>query len=207
MRSKLSVPLAAVACLVLLEGCSTPPDAAKADAAKARPEIPAKLDLPADFEPQADDFADKGKGGKFMGIRYLRGRSLTERDGVYPIYVVRAPKGRFDGNPIVPGDLVLGINGEALGKDPVYQFKTEVGRTREDTGILSFTRWRKGETRTFTFDMNMKIPDLTKGGEPNEFHDWLLGPTGMNGWMYTEGMREGASRDARQILVTRVEEA
>ncbi|MFM9058365.1 MAG: hypothetical protein ACKOSQ_04470, partial [Planctomycetaceae bacterium] len=31
-------------------------------------------------------------------------------------------------------------------------------------------------------------PDLTAGGEKDKSHDWLLGPTGLRGWMfYHEG--------------------
>ena len=44
-------------------------------------------------------------------------------------------------------------------------------------------------------------PDFTKGGEPDKFHDWTLGPTGARGWIYG---RRGHTADARQILVTRV---
>lgn len=44
-------------------------------------------------------------------------------------------------------------------------------------------------------------PDFTKGGQPDEFHDWNLGPTGVRGWIYG---RKGHTADARQILVTEV---
>lgn len=45
-------------------------------------------------------------------------------------------------------------------------------------------------------------PDLTAGGVKDESHDWLLGPTGLRGWMF---YRDGRTADARQILVTKVE--
>jgi len=45
------------------------------------------------------------------------------------------------------------------------------------------------------------MPDFTQGGQPDEFHDWTLGPTGARGWIY--GHR-GHTADARQILVTAV---
>ncbi|HCN29925.1 MAG TPA: acetylesterase [Verrucomicrobiales bacterium] len=44
-------------------------------------------------------------------------------------------------------------------------------------------------------------PDFTKGGRPDESHDWTLGPTGARGWIFTS---RGHSRDARQILVTKI---
>ena len=47
-----------------------------------------------------------------------------------------------------------------------------------------------------------KPPDLTAGGEKDKSHDWLLGPTGLRGWMFT---LKGRTTDARQILVTAVE--
>lgn len=47
-----------------------------------------------------------------------------------------------------------------------------------------------------------KPPDLTAGGEKDKTHDWLLGPTGLRGWMFTE---RGRSTAARQILVTAVD--
>lgn len=46
------------------------------------------------------------------------------------------------------------------------------------------------------------VPDLTKGGKPDEKHDWNLGPTGLRGWMW--GMRLQTTL-ARQILVTKVD--
>ena len=45
------------------------------------------------------------------------------------------------------------------------------------------------------------VPDFTKGGKPDENHDWLLGPTGAHGWIYGFNSTTG---DARQILVTSV---
>ena len=47
-----------------------------------------------------------------------------------------------------------------------------------------------------------KPPDLTAGGGKDKSHDWLLGPTGLRGWMFTQ---KGRSTDARQILVTAVD--
>lgn len=46
------------------------------------------------------------------------------------------------------------------------------------------------------------VPDLTRGGLPDESHDWNLGPTGARGWI---AGRNCATLDARQILVTSVD--
>ena len=43
------------------------------------------------------------------------------------------------------------------------------------------------------------VSDLTKGGKPDQTHDWTLGPTGARGWVWNW---HGQTTDARQILVT-----
>ena len=45
-------------------------------------------------------------------------------------------------------------------------------------------------------------PDFTQGGHRDDNHDWRLGPTGMNGWIFG---KNGQTAEARQILVTAVE--
>ncbi|MHC4503758.1 MAG: DUF6288 domain-containing protein [Planctomycetota bacterium] len=44
-------------------------------------------------------------------------------------------------------------------------------------------------------------PDFTRGGKPEAYHDYTLGPTGARGWIYGKGTTDAA----RQILVTKVE--
>ncbi len=46
-----------------------------------------------------------------------------------------------------------------------------------------------------------EVPDLTQGEQPDDKHDWNLGPTGARGWMW--GWRLETS-EARQVLVTKV---
>lgn len=48
-----------------------------------------------------------------------------------------------------------------------------------------------------------EVPDLTEGGQPDDKHDWNLGPTGARGWMWGWKLE---TTDARQILVTAVAE-
>lgn len=162
--------------------------------------------LPADFSPGEEDFAHPGTSGRFMGLRKFRGRGLKARDGVTALYVVSTLPGRFDRDPIAPGDIIIALNGEGMGADPAYHFKMTVWRALKDTGFLTITRWRKGVTETFTLNMNPTPPDLTNGGVINDLHDWQLGPTGMNGWLHSVSMDDGASRDARQIMVTYIAE-
>jgi hypothetical protein len=47
-----------------------------------------------------------------------------------------------------------------------------------------------------------KPPDLTAGGEKDKSHDWLLGPTGLRGWLFYQ---DGRTTYARQILLTAVD--
>ncbi len=47
------------------------------------------------------------------------------------------------------------------------------------------------------------IPDLTQGGQPDDRHDWNLGPTGARGWMWAQKLE---TTDTRQILITKVDE-
>jgi hypothetical protein len=49
-------------------------------------------------------------------------------------------------------------------------------------------------------------PDLTAGGQPDDARDWRLGPIGGNGWVFARTTGHGASREARQILITRVDQ-
>jgi hypothetical protein len=46
-------------------------------------------------------------------------------------------------------------------------------------------------------------PDFTQGGRKDDSHDWLLGPTGLRGWMYFR--HEDLTAASRQILVTAVD--
>lgn len=45
------------------------------------------------------------------------------------------------------------------------------------------------------------VPDLTAGGQPDDLHDWNLGPTGARGWIWGWKLE---TTDARQILITAV---
>ena len=163
------------------------------------------IGLPADFVPQDEDFAGGAKHGGFMGIRLFRARPLKERGGVHSICVVKTMEGRFPGEPIAVGDIILAANGEPLGPDPLRGFKRAVDTALRRDELLTVTRWRKGGTENVQLDLQVRPPDLTAGGVTNDLHDWQLGPTGMNGWVFSHSQREGASRDARQILVTYIE--
>jgi len=46
-------------------------------------------------------------------------------------------------------------------------------------------------------------PDLTQGGKRDKNHDWLLGPTGMRGWIFFR--RDDQTAVSRQILITAID--
>lgn len=46
-------------------------------------------------------------------------------------------------------------------------------------------------------------PDLTQGGKRDKNHDWLLGPTGLRGWIFLR--HEDLTAASRQILITAVD--
>lgn len=163
------------------------------------------IGLPADFVPQEDDFLERGKSGNFLGLERFRGRLLKEINGLHPIYIVKVNEGRFPNDPLAVGDIVIGVRGEALGPDQVRIFKRAVETADRRDELLTVTRWRKGVTETVSLDLQVRPPDLLNGGVTNDLHDWQLGPTGMNGWVFSRSQREGASREARQIMVTFVE--
>lgn len=47
--------------------------------------------------------------------------------------------------------------------------------------------------------------DLRKTGKPGKTRDWALGPIGANGWGFSQKSKCGASRLARQLIITLVE--
>lgn len=170
--------------------------------------IPATLDLPADFRATKADWVDNERPnvGWFLGVRMLRGKAIHPRNGVVPIHVMKADLPQFPEGLLQKDDLLIGVNGRPLGEKPEEQINRGVTRILRRNKILTLTRWRRGEIATVTLDLAPVIPDLTAGDKPTDLHDWQLGPTGMNGWVYSVNATRGASRDARQILVTLVEE-
>jgi len=54
-------------------------------------------------------------------------------------------------------------------------------------------------------NIHQSPPDLTQSGKPDDTHDWRLGPLGANGWLFSRIALLGASREARQILITNVD--
>lgn len=196
---------AAVIFAIVIAGCVHDPGGGKGA-------IPTKLDLPADFQAQPSDWVDqeRANAGWFLHISGLRGKAIKESNGVFPIHVMRADLPEFDGSPLAKDDLIIGVNGKPLGKDPVDQFTGEVIRANKKGERVTVTRWRKGEIATVTLDVaeaeKPRIPDLTKGGKPDDTRDWAPGPIGVNGWGYSRPTEQGGSSKARQILVTLVDE-
>jgi hypothetical protein len=174
--------------------------------------IPSKLDIPSDFQATKADWIDNERpnAGWFLGITMLRGKGIQERNGVFPIHIMKAECPQFTGTPFMQDDLIIAVNGKPLGTLPENQFVQEVERTRKKSGILKVTRWRKGVIETVSLRLQSKqeqnIPDLTAGGKPDETRDWALGSIGANGWGYSQKTKNGGSDKARQLLITLVDE-
>jgi len=51
---------------------------------------------------------------------------------------------------------------------------------------LALTGTAEGRQKRF---IHKSPPDLTKGGKPDDTHDWRLGPIGANGWVFNRRTR------------------
>lgn len=202
---KTTIYLLSVSCLLIICSCRT------ISPLSTQNTIPDSLDLPADFKVQKSDWFDNERpnAGWFLNIKMLRGKAIKERNGVYPIHVMKAQMPQFKNSPLKKDDLIIGVNGKPLGKHAVDQFAYEVKRTRITTKLLSITRWRKGKISTVKLKLKganeTTIPALTKGGKPDKTRDWTLGPIGANGWGYSRQTKYGGSDKARQLLITLVD--
>jgi hypothetical protein len=198
-------PLVGLALWVVC-GCATSPEAQRS--------IPTSLDVPADFKVTKADWVDheRHRVGWPLGDSLLRGKAIHERNGVFPIHVMRADIPQFGDELIQVDDLIIAVDGVPLGEDPEDQFAYEARSALKLAKPLSVTRWRRGHIATVTLDFGLlasdeQIPDLTKGGEPDETRDWTLGPIGANGWGHSQRAGHGGSSKARQLLITLVDSA
>ncbi len=157
------------------------------------------FDLPGDFEPPAGARRERIGFGRTTGVALDWTRELS------PIYLVEEHKGILAGDPLQVGDVLLAVNGTALGMNPVRQFGQELNRGRNDTGLVWVTRWRRGAISRVMMDLDTRPLDLTRTGTPGNTRDWRLGPIGASGWCFHRRSGEGASADARQIIITAVD--
>lgn len=169
--------------------------------------IPANIDLPKDFKQTI-----KGQP-KIIGNRSLWGIALKNHKGIYPIYISASRNDLYPGNPLLVGDVILAVNGKPLGENPIAQYRNALNSGRNGSGLLWITRWRpstklrtgKGRVTRCIIDLGTQPLDLTKTGNPGITRDWALGPIGANGWGFNQQTKYGASRKARQLIITLVE--
>lgn len=173
-----------------------------------------QLDLPADFKVQKSDWMDneRARVGWYLGDSRFRGKTIKEQNGIFPIHIMKADLPEFEGEPVRKDDLLLAVNGTPLDKDGVDQVVNAVKRATKFGKPVRFTRWRSGRIETVSMDFRLlqkgfTVPDLTKGGKPDETRDWALGPLGVNGWGFSMKPGDGASSKARQLLITLVDTA
>ena len=100
--------------------------------------VPASLDMAEDFKPP--------EGGKreSIGFRRTAGVALKEQQGIHPICIVEARKGIIANDPFEVNDVIIAVNGKALGKNPALQFRQVLDQAKKSSGVLWVTRWRKG---------------------------------------------------------------
>ena len=165
-----------------------------------------KLNLPADFQPQASDFADTQERGQFLGVTGLRGRPLQPRDGLHAVYLVSAPPaGTFAGDPFQVGDVIVGLAGEPFTSDPVARLRRKFSDAGQYHLEVTFDRFRAGQAQSLTVHFaGPQPPDLTAGGTHDpEQEDWALGATGAQGW--TWAIPHQTTRGAKQVYITQIE--
>jgi len=175
--------------------------------------ISSGIELSPDFVPDPSDWLDEDRprAGWSLGIPVVRGKGLNPIKGRYPVHLMRVNVEGVQNFPLEVNDLIFGVNGVSLGKDPENQFMSEVKSCLKKNRELVVTRWRKGKVHDVKIDLGfMKkenhIPDLTRGGKPDKTRDWTLGPIGVNAWGFSQRADDGASAKARQLLVTWVDE-
>ncbi len=145
------------------------------------------------------------KPSQSLAIRRLEGRELPKSGEIQPILVTAGIKGVIANEPLVVGDVILAVNGKALGADPTRQFRTAFKEANDGPGFFWVARSREGKVEQCLVDLGIKPLDLTKGAphNPNQM-DWNLGVTGARGWMWSIPHR--TTEGTTQIYITRIEE-
>ena len=118
--------------------------------------LPTKIDLPADWTPEKPYALKK----KHMGVDGFKGSVIEKVNGVSAIYMLYGSTGKIKGDPFVQGDLILGVDGSALGDDPIQQWRDAFygSKAKDGDWMITITRWRKGKIETFDFDICDTIP-------------------------------------------------
>ena len=167
----------------------------------------AAVQFPLDFQPSQKILRHQ----YYMGFRHSRYAQLPQQHGTHPLYVVRIAENILEGNPIVPGDILLAINHQPLSSDAVHQFRNIIYAARRARHTVSITRWRHGKITTLSFAPWPTAPDLVAQYKKTHNHDWQLGDTGAHDWtLGATGARgwiwaaQHTTKDARQILITKV---
>lgn len=158
------------------------------------------------IEFQFDGSATKGATPKRSILRELSLIELPPQQGVHPLMVSGLKPDLCGKGILSKNDVIVAINGKSLQKDPLEQFNTACKEAISGPGLLWLSRWREGEVSRVMLDLGIKPMDLTRRPVPGRGHDWRLGPMAANGWVFCKLTRYGASQDARQILITQVDE-
>jgi len=161
--------------------------------------VPKKLEWSKDYK------LPKKARKQNLGFRKTSGVEIEKQQGVFPIYLAEVFKKVLPGDDLQVGDVLVAINGKALRKKPIGQYREALSAARKGPGFLWLTRWRDGLMERVFLDLGSRPLDLTQTGKPGSTRDWRLGPLGANGWCYHERAKYGASAKARQIYITAID--
>ena len=120
--------------------------------------IPASFTMPADYEVPE-------RRGKMMQM--MKGHAMGEVAGVHPIYINEILEKKlqtFSEIPFKVGDVILGVNGEGLKKNPVQHWREAWFKdVRQGDWIMKVTYWRSGRIDTVEIDTSQQLADGRDG--------------------------------------------
>lgn len=122
--------------------------------------IPKSLDLKPGYVPGREYFDPFASHlGNFLGLGGLRGCEMGKHNGVYPLYVAQKPHGSLKDDPLMPGDVIIGVNGQGLRKNPVNHWRQTMDEAMSSTWSVRVTRWRSGVISQFDLDLSQTLPN------------------------------------------------
>jgi hypothetical protein len=177
--------------------------------------------VPMDFK-LTDNALKDVRAKEHIGPGFVIAKALKGFDGIQPWWVDKTRDGAVPGDALINGDVLLAVNGKAAQKNVANQIR--LAQRHADKGFW-ITRWRateeitpltratrhlnrthEGTVERCFIDSGRKMYDLTRTLTPGVTRDWRLGPLGVNGWCFHVKTKDGATRDARQIIITAVDE-
>ena len=166
---------------------------------------PLDKNFPKDFKLPEDFKEPRGVPQQQLPLGVIFGKEMKGYKGIHPLYINRCWEGVVPGDALIVGDVLLAVDGKVLGKKGKEQLgqAIKIGRKK---GYFWLTRYRDGKIDSFFMDFGHKKFDLTQTQMPAMTRDWRLGPLGVSGWCFHQRAQNGGSQDARQVIITAVDE-